>query len=251
VTEIALGPEVDDRRQVAGDPRVVRNVTRPVLTAFLPDGRSGGPAVLIAPGGGFHMLSLDTEGHQLAELIQAEGVAAYVLEYRLIPTPVPDLEFATEVGPLFADVSNPVELMALVEEHRPTFRADGLAALRAVRGQHDLVAMVGFSAGGILLADLLAGTELPDLAACIYTPFLTPAEAPEGAPPLFVLAAQDDPFGVRGSLDLQAVWARAGRPVDLHLFAAGGHGFGTTATGHPVDAWPDLLLTWLARNGVT
>lgn len=64
-----------------------------------------------------------------------------------------------------------------------------------------------------------------------------------------MLAASDDPFGVAGSFALHRRWSRAGFPVEMHVFAQGGHGFGTAKTGLPVDVWPDLLLAWLRNEG--
>lgn len=83
MTSINLRPQeqVEDGRSVSGSPRVVRNVTRPTLTPFLPEGgRQGGPAVIVAPGAAFHLLSLDTEGALVAQSLAAQGIAAYLLE---------------------------------------------------------------------------------------------------------------------------------------------------------------------------
>jgi acetyl esterase/lipase len=70
------------------------------------------------------------------------------------------------------------------------------------------------------------------------------AVAPPGAPPLFVLAAADDPLGIDGSLALHEAWRSAGLPVELHLFERGSHGFGMQPTGLPVDHWAELFLAW-------
>jgi acetyl esterase/lipase len=231
--------DVEDRRLVSGD--TVRNVTRPTLTRFGPG--TDGPAVLIAPGGGMHLLSIAGEGSGLAELLAAQGIPSYVLEYRLLPTPVDDTEHLVAFGAL---LSNPADLLAAIDDHRPTALLDGQEALRQVRARQSRVAMIGFSAGGIVTSDVLMSDDKPDAAALVYTPFMTPAEA---GPPLFVLATADDPFGTGGSTDAYAVWQRGGRPVELHLYPQGGHGFGVTKTGFAVDAWTDLLLAWLRSNG--
>src|SRR4029079_3585444 len=69
--------------------RVVRNVTQPTLTAYLPDGAAAtGAAVIVCPGGAFHFLAIEHEGTQVAQWLNARGVAAFVLRYRLIETPV-------------------------------------------------------------------------------------------------------------------------------------------------------------------
>jgi acetyl esterase/lipase len=239
---------VEDRRIVSGD--TVRNVTRPTLTRYGPEG--DGPVVVIAPGGGMHMLSIASEGTGPAELLAAHGIRSYVLEYRVIPTPVDEAEHLAAFAPLFVGLPRPPELIRRVEGHRPTTTVDGLQALRLVRQKHERVAFLGFSGGGILTADLLAqdsAEDRPDAAALVYTPFMTPAKAAPDAPPIFVLATADDPFGTEGSTELYRAWSEAGRPVELHLYPQGGHGFGVTRTGFAVDVWPDLLLTWLRANG--
>lgn len=250
MTDLWLWPDdtVADERIVTPPPRAARNVTRPVLRPG-PLAAEGGPAVVLCPGGGFHLLSLDTEGHELADLLAGQGIASYVLEYRLIATPPDEAAFGVRLMEVLGDRD---ELHRLIEEHRPVFRADGERAVELLRERHDRVAVVGFSAGGILAADLAAlpsGPSRPDAVACVYTPSGVPSSAPVDAPPLFLLAAADDPLGVTGSFDLQRAWTAAGRAVDLHLFAYGGHGFGTTPTGFPVDAWPGLLTTWLLAEG--
>src|SRR5580698_6724273 len=72
---------------------LVRNVTEPTLTVFLP--KSGNPAktaVIIAPGGGFRVLAIDQEGYWVAEWFAQHGITAFVLKYRLAPTPQSDEE---------------------------------------------------------------------------------------------------------------------------------------------------------------
>src|SRR5690606_19468160 len=74
-----------------GEP-MVRNVTAATLTPYLPDpAKANGTAVLVAPGGGFRWLSINNEGWKIAKALNDQGVAAFVLKYRLIPTP-PTLE---------------------------------------------------------------------------------------------------------------------------------------------------------------
>ena len=71
----------------AWDTKVVTNVSQPTLTAYVPaPGHANGTAVVVCPGGGFHALSIDSEGVDVAKWLNAKGVAAFVLEYRLVPT---------------------------------------------------------------------------------------------------------------------------------------------------------------------
>src|SRR5689334_16570581 len=82
---------------------MVRNVTTPTLTAYLPDPATAtGAAVIVCPGGGFRFLSWDSEGTAVAEWLRQRGVAAFVLKYRLKETPASEDDFRKEmVGFLF------------------------------------------------------------------------------------------------------------------------------------------------------
>src|SRR5690606_34949609 len=64
--------------------RVVYNVSTPTLTVFQPEkGKANGTALIIAPGGAFHALSIDSEGFHVAEWLAKKGVTCFVLKYRL------------------------------------------------------------------------------------------------------------------------------------------------------------------------
>src|SRR6185503_7148373 len=84
-----------------GDP-FVRNVSRATLTPFLPDAaKATGAAVIVAPGGGFRILSMGNEGWDVAKALNDRGVAAFVLKYRLMPT-APDWAEFDKGNPLTA-----------------------------------------------------------------------------------------------------------------------------------------------------
>ncbi len=70
-----------------GDP-MARNITVATLTPFLPEsGKANGACVIVAPGGGFRWLSMGNEGWEVAEALAEQGITAFVLKYRLHPTP--------------------------------------------------------------------------------------------------------------------------------------------------------------------
>jgi acetyl esterase/lipase len=224
---------------------IVRNVVSPRLTAFLPEEPTE-RAVIIAPGGAFHFVSHRSSGSDVAELVRAAGTAAFVLTYRTVPTPLDDDDFVAALSAAFAagDIDHMGgAVMALATD-------DGDRAIELVRAAgYSHVALVGFSAGARLTAEIILRRRperRPDVAACIYLPSVRDPEADGDVPPLFVLAAEDDPLGITGSLELERAWRKIGRPVELHLFERGGHGFGTSVPGQPVGCWPDLLLRWLA-----
>src|SRR5689334_19391716 len=90
-----------------GEP-MVRNVSNATLTPYLPDpAKANGTAVIVAPGGGFRWLSINNEGWKIAKALNERGVAAFVLKYRLIPTP-PTIEGLTaSMNRTFAAVTPP------------------------------------------------------------------------------------------------------------------------------------------------
>ena len=235
--------------------RIVRNVSQPTLTAYLPDPAiATGAAVVIAPGGGFHMLSIENEGTAVAEWLNSMGVAAFVLRYRLIET---GNDFPMV---LIRRLTNRKELDAAVAPLRPLATADGEAAIRMVRENAagwnlspKRIGMIGFSAGGaVTVWDLQNGdTETrPDFAATIYPGLLPdPIVVPRNAPPLFVVVAEDDALAHGDSLRLAKAWGEAGAPVDLTTYKSGGHGFGMAQSGKPTDAWRDAYRNWLNKQG--
>jgi dipeptidyl aminopeptidase/acylaminoacyl peptidase len=70
-------------------------------------------------------------------------------------------------------------------------------------------------------------------------------------PPCFLVHAEDDSVvPVENTIEMRAALKAAGVPVETHLFAVGGHGFGLRgAKGKPVAAWPDLFAAWAASHG--
>jgi len=235
---------------------IVRNVSEPTLTAYLPDpARANGTAMIVAPGGGFHMLSIENEGTAVAKWLADRGVAAFVLRYRLLPT---GGDFPLS---LFRYLGDLPALKAKVEPLRPLDTADGEAAVRYVRanakrfGIHtDRVGLMGFSAGGaVTVWTMLAGRadSRPDFAAAIY-PGLLPdtITPPAGAPPLFVLVAEDDKLAHADSVRLDTAWRGAGATSQLVTFPSGGHGFGMAKSGKPTDGWIEKLGSWMQSLGV-
>jgi acetyl esterase/lipase len=114
----------------------------------------------------------------------------------------------------------------------------------------DRVGFVGFSAGAILAADLAIGDRAsrPDFVGLIYGVLRTPA--PGDAPPAFIAAATDDEMLPNDALLLYNGWKAAGRPVELHIYERGGHGFGMTTKRATSDRWFDEFLWWMQSRGV-
>lgn len=241
-----------------GPQTVLVNVTRATLTPVLPAaGKANGAAVVVAPGGGFTMLSMQSEGYAVARRLAARGVAAFVLKYRLRPQTGGQAGLdkavaeAMRAPPGAWAAGTPLEAPAYAIE-------DGIAALRLVRARAaewgvdpSRVGMLGFSAGArtVLETTIQSGPDLmPSFVAPIYGSIGAVA-VPRFAPPLFVAAASDDPLFARGGFKLAESWLAAGRPAEVHIYQRGSHGFGVGAAGTTSADWIDSFLNWLDMNG--
>ncbi len=228
----------------------VRNVHNPSLTVFLPPKeKATGAAVVICPGGGHRELVFIAEGVQPAQYFNGIGVAAFVLKYRL----------GRETNTVYS-----------IQKHA---REDGQRAMRLVCAkatQWNLdphrIGMVGFSAGGEVVSlvayspadsDPNAADPIdrlscrPDFQIVIYPgPLGIPEVLPPDAPPAFFLVANDDDSHVRPVTTLLEKYRSAKLPIEVHLFARGGHGFnmGSRSKLKTISNWPRLMGDWMADN---
>lgn len=235
----------------------VRNVTRPTVTVFRATGKPNGTAVIVAPGGAFLGLEMDKEGWDVAKRLARHGITAFVLKYRTLPTPADQKVFLAELTKM---IQGQKAAFTPPADTPPEALADGMSALRYVRqhaGDYDIdphrVGFMGFSAGGFLARTLVekGGAERPDFIAPIY-PNMGPMQVPADAPPMFVAVAADDFLLNREKgLPLVEAYRAAKRPVEFHLFANGGHGFGAGKPGTATAHWLDQFLLWLDVTGLT
>src|SRR5262245_35294127 len=223
---------------------VVLNVVTPTLTAYLPDKtKATGTGVIIAPGGAFVALAIDLEGNNVARWLQERGIAAFVLKYRLmekkgegIPTNM-NMDEAGKFG-----------------------IADGIQAIKVVR-QHaaewgvvpDKIGFIGFSAGAMVSSgNLLQPDEAarPNFSAMIYGgPFGVMPAIPAKLPPMFLAWAQDDPLVLDPVMKFYDALRAAGHKPELHIYNAGGHGFGMKKQGTSSDHWIDDFYNWVVAQG--
>ncbi|MDP9141005.1 MAG: alpha/beta hydrolase [Pseudomonadota bacterium] len=250
-----------DTKAIWGD-RIVRNVVSPTLEVFAADaGKATGTAVLIAPGGAFRFLSIDTEGTQVASWLASRGIASFILRYRLGETVASDALFTGQVFAILAPLFKPgPALLDDMNKYSPPAIADGREAMKLLRSRaaefgiaNDRIGFVGFSAGGVVGTGVSVSgdaTERPDFFAAIYPGPLTLPKMPDGAPPLFIAAASDDSITAPGAKPLEAAWRAAGKPVEAHYYANGGHGFGMKKQGKESDVWTDQLSAWLDGLGM-
>jgi len=247
-------------------------IDKPTLTMYLPKGPNATKTgVIVAPGGGYQHLSMQKEGEDIALWLNAQGVAAFVLKYRLGP-----------------------------EYHHPIEIGDAQRAIRMVRAHAaeygvsvDHVGMWGFSAGGHLMAT--AGTRFdmgnpgaadvidrqgcrPDFLVLAY-PVIT-LEAPDAhagsrkfllgddadpalvkemsaqlqvtkdTPPTFIFSTTDDKtVPVVNSVLFYMALVKAGVPVEMHIFQHGAHGAGLAAANPQLSVWPSLVGKWMRERG--
>jgi acetyl esterase/lipase len=223
---------------------VVLNVVTPTLTAYLPERtKATGTGVIIAPGGAFVALAIDLEGNNVARWLQERGVAAFVLKYRI-------MEKRGEGIPAGMNM----------DEAGKFGIADGIQAIKVVR-QHaaewgvspDRVGFMGFSAGAMVSSGTLLQTDSggrPNFAAMIYGgPFGVMPAIPAKLPPMFLAWAQDDPLVLGPVVKFYDTLKSAGHKPEVHIFSAGGHGFGMKKQGTSSDHWIDDLYYWLEAQG--
>src|SRR5262245_21411605 len=230
----------------------VRNIHNPSITVFLPPKeKANGAAVLICPGGGFRELVFKAEGSEPAKYFNDLGVAAFVLKYRL----------PRETNSPYALPVHP--------------RQDVQRAMRLVRsraGEWNLdtnrIGIIGFSAGGEVEAFLVynptAGDPQsadpierqncrPDFQIVIYPgPLGVPDTVPADAPPAFFLVANDDVSHTQPVIKLMEKYRAAKRPVEVHLYSQGGHGFnmGNRSKLVSIKTWPQRMADWRADSGL-
>ena len=225
---------------------VVFNVVTPTLTAYLPEpNKATGTGVIIAPGGAFVALAIDLEGNNVARWLQEKGIAAFVLKYRI-------MEKLQEGIPAGMNM----------DEAGKYGIADGIQALKVVR-QHaaewgispDRVGLMGFSAGAMVTSGSLLqkdASSRPNFAAMIYGgPFGVIPAIPAKLPPMFLAWAQDDTLALGPVVKFYDALTSAGHKPEVHIFSAGGHGFGMRKKGTSSDHWIDSFYYWLEAQGFT
>ena len=245
---------------------------KPSITIYLPPAdQASGAAVVVCPGGGYEHLAMDHEGRQIAEWLNARGIAAFVLKYRL--------------GPRY---------------HHPIELGDAKRALRTVRAQAaefrvapDRIGVWGFSAGGHLASTL--GTHFdagdpnapepidrvscrPDFMILAYPVISLEGEyvhkgsrrnllgddpdpklvellsnekqVTAQTPPTFLFHTDGDKtVPPENSVLFYLALRQAGVPAEMHIYERGNHGAGLARKDPILSSWPDRLADWLRNRG--
>ena len=253
----AAQPEVDTTTAkdnlIAGKPLIrLGDVSMPTITLYKPAKANGaGPAVVVFPGGGYHILAIDLEGTEVCDWLNESGLACVLVKYR-----VPDSGPYPKSAAALQDAQR---AMGLVRQHAEEWSIDAKR-----------VGVLGFSAGGHLTAAISthfdkrlydrvdAADDLscrPDFAVVIYPGYLAledqnMATNPEikptaDTPPTIIVQAEDDPVHVENATNYFLQLKQAKVSAELHIYADGGHGYGLRRTALPVTAWPLLVEKWL------
>ncbi|WP_338356427.1 alpha/beta hydrolase [Yeosuana marina] len=254
------------------DSKRISLVQNPTLEVYLPTKRNAtGQAVIVCPGGGYHYLTYDFEGTDIAKWCNSKGIAAFVLKYRL-----------------------PNSKSIKISYEAPL--QDAQRAIRIIRSQAEKwnvnpnkIGVIGFSAGGHLASTL--GTQFdtpnhfketaidtisarPDFMVLIYpvvtmkldythkgsrtnllgenpskdlvNQFSNELEVTKNTPPTFIVHAEDDhSVPVENSLQLYKALKDNGAITEMHLYPYGGHGFGLALGRGRLEHWTDRLYEWL------
>ena len=221
----------------------VTDVARPTLTWFIP-ADADGRVLLVCPGGGYALLAADMEGEAVGRRMARQGLSVAVLRYR-VPCKNPDAD----------DAAPRLDVAEAIRAAREKMKALGKAGRQ--------VGVMGFSAGAHLAlvaayGPMPQGAARPDFVVAVYPAYLTgpagdlkAAFAPaKGAPPACFIHAADDPYSADGSVLLWRKLRGVGVTSELHVFSAGGHGFGLSPRGvsGPVAPWADLVEAWIRRT---
>jgi len=238
---------------VGGKPLIrLGNVSKPTLTIYRPEpSKANGTAVIVCPGGAYHILAMDLEGTEVCDWLNSIGVTGVLLKYR-----VPSREGLEKHAAALQDAQRAV---GLVRSHAKEWDIDSRK-----------IGILGFSAGGHLAA--LASSDFqtrsypaqdsadsvscrPDFTILIYPAYLTVKEehdkiAPEfdissNTPPSFIAMAEDDPVRVETALFYAEALHQAKVPFELHIYPTGGHGYGLRPSKHLVTSWPQRAADWM------
>ena len=242
-------------------------VTRPTMTIYRPKGWNTGVTMLVLPGGGFHAVAMDLEGTEVCDWVVQQGMTCAVLKYRT-PQVWPQENGRQQRPEVLLGLEDAQRAMTLLRQRASTYGIDP-----------QKIGVIGFSAGAYLVANMSNTEERtypatdaadqqssrPDFAIVAYTArMLDNSEGRNNlqlqpwvmisarAPPTLVIHAMDDSVDdIRQPMAYALALNDAGVPVDMRLYAKGGHAFGMRPTSDPVTTeWPGQVKNWLVGMGV-
>ena len=268
-------PEADKPEEVGNGSKLVAGrpwqwvsyVSRPTMTIYRPKEPGDQAALMVLPGGGYEALAMDLEGTEICDWIVKQGMTCILLKYRA-PQAWRDANHVEHVPKVQLPLQDAQRAMGLLRHEASSYGID----------PHK-IGVIGFSAGAHLAAAISnAGKRIydpvdaadrepsrPDFAILLYPGHLwddtgaktdlklSPwVEISRDAPPTLIMQAMNDPVDdVRHSMAYGLALNDAGVPVEMHLYAAGGHAFGMRPTSAPITTeWPKLATKWLGTIGM-
>ena len=251
---------------------IISKVSRPTLTAYLPSKtQSSGAAVIICPGGGYSVLAAAHEGSDVAKELMKQGIAAFVLKYRI---PDDATMRNKEIGPL----QDAQQAIKTVREHAAEWNLDpkrigimGFSAgghLASTAGTHYKTAVIENKNGTSLRPDFmiliypvisfqdslahigsrdnLIGKNSSDEKKNLYSNEL---QVTADTPPTFLVhASDDDVVKAENSIAFYEACLKHHVPVEMHLYQNSGHGFGMHLHKNK-DLWMERCMNWMTANG--
>ena len=237
----------------------------PYLVSYPVFDRSPVAAIIICPGGGYWLRSEKEEGIEIAEWLNQQGIAAFVLNYRLRPHPAP--------------LNDAQQAIRYLRHHADQFNIDP-----------QRIGMMGFSAGGHLTANastlyesanpessnqLMHYSSKPNFSILAYAA-ISMSEVPhqgslshllgdnpsaeliqrlsaeqqvnKDTPPAFIWASETDSVvPVKHSRMYSEALQTHNIPMELHIFPEGRHGSGLAEEEDYAREWPKLMLNWLKK----
>lgn len=253
-------------KQIAGRPyTAIEYVSRPTMSIFRPQGEDTGTTVVVFPGGGYRVLAIDLEGTEICDWLTSKGITCVLLKYRVPGS-----------GPYWNEECNcrriPDQPYALQDAQRAIALLRARAEELAINPNR--IGVIGFSAGGHMVADISnhakrsykavddadRQSSRPDFAMALYPghiwkkPGLTlepSIRIAADCPPTLIIAASDAPTDdPRHSLTYYLALQQAKIPVEMHLYAQGGHAFGVRKASGPVSQWTEVAEVWMKSIGM-
>jgi acetyl esterase/lipase len=274
---VPLWPEGVPGAKAIGDERTesggrISNVSEPTLTIYAPAvDRPNGTAVIIAPGGGYGMLSTEREGVQYANWLSTLGVTSFVLKYRMKefghPAPLQDVlravrlvrsraaEFKVNparVGVMGSSAGGHLAASAGTLFEHPAGKTG--AALDATSARPDflilmypVITMDDPHAHAGSRKNLLGDNPTPELLQLASMEKQVTAATP---PTLLIHTQADQSVPVENSILFYQALTRAKVPAEMYLFEHGGHGMGMKDGLGTSSEWPARAAEWLRNRGL-
>ena len=264
-------PESDRPEEVGNGSKLVAgrpwnwasSVSRPTMTIYPPKGKPTGAAMLVLPGGGYVAVAMDLEGTEICDWFTQQGMTCIVLKYRVPQTWRHGEQHIEEAPKVQLPLQDAQRAIGLLRHGAASYGID----------PHK-IGVIGFSAGGHLAAAVSNAekrtyepvdaadreSSRPHFAVLLYPGHLWKDTSPRTslelspwveisahAPPTLLIHAMNDPTdNVRHSIAYGLALNDAGVPVDMRLYANGGHAFGMRATSAPITKeWPEVVGKWL------